>query len=190
VSKLKTSPEKRVAALKRDHRTEMDADHAFRKNWPRKKARVNRKRRRAARATVYAVSKGADAEALVVPRRLPGEHLRKMGVRTLGAFVAEKQRRTRTAFLPRYVGLRRGFAGHARSFRTFLAALVQGRSAIATERAKHLLWLLDEELPNNHWRLSEQTWLRRFFAVEPRWEARVRSWCLARRRSEATQRPS
>lgn len=177
VSKLKTRPEKRRAALKHDHRTEMEAPHAFRKNWPRKKARINRNRRRAADAAVQAIVKGADVDGLIVPRRLRGEHLNKKGVAPLGTVVARKKRSSRTDFLPLYIASRGDPAEHAEMFRRFLAALVQGRSRLAADRAKYLLWLLDAELPNNHQVLYKQVWLRRFFASAPRWEARVRNWC-------------
>jgi hypothetical protein len=174
---LKTAPEKRQAALKRDHRTDMEAPHAFRRNWPRKKARVNRNRRRAAEAVLHGVLKGADTDGLVVPKRLRGEHLGKVGVASLGAVVARKAGRARNDFLPRYIAPRGNPAAHAESFRSFLNALVQGRSRLASERAAYLMWLLDTELPNNHPVRYEQVWLRRFFSAEPRWETRVRRWC-------------
>ncbi len=177
MSRLKTRPEKRAAALKHDHRTEMEAPHAFRKNWPRKKARINRNRRRAADGAVKSVVRGGDADDLVVPRRLRGEHLKKSGVATLGAFVATKKRRNRADFLPRYITPRGDPAEHAEMFRGFLAGLVQGRSLISADRAKYLLWLLDADLPNSHHVLYKQVWLLRFFAAEPRLEARVRDWC-------------
>jgi hypothetical protein len=177
MSRLRTRPEKRDAELKRDHRTAMEAPHAFRKNWPRKKARINRNRRRTADAAVQAVLRGADAEAVVVPRRLRGEHLHKMGVSPLADVVAGKSQSVRADFLPRYIAPRRDPAEHADRFRGFLAALVQGRTQVAADRAKYLLWLLDMELPNHHALLYKQIWLRRFFAAEPHWETRVRRWC-------------
>jgi hypothetical protein len=177
MSKLKTSPEKRAAALKHDHRTEMEAPHAFRKNWPKKKARINRNRRRVADAATRGAVRGGEPDDLLVPRRLRGEHLKKMGVAPLGDVVATKKRRTRTDFLPRYIAPRGNPAEHAEAFHSFLSALLQGRSSVSAERAKYLLWLLDAELPNNHHVLHKQIWLRRFFAAEPRWEARVRTWC-------------
>jgi hypothetical protein len=176
MSRLKTSPEKRAAALKRDHRTAMEAPHAFRKNWPKKKTRINRNRRRVADGAVQAIVKGGDPDELLVPRRLRGEHLRKVGVAPLAEVVAAKERRTRTEFLPRYIRPRGDPAKYAEMFRGFLRALIQGRSRVSASRAKHLLWLLDADLPNNHGVLYEQVWLRRFFAAEPRWEARVRKW--------------
>jgi hypothetical protein len=177
MSRLKTAPEKRRAALKHDHRTDMEAPHAFRKNWPKKKARINRNRRRAADAALHAVLRGAEADALLVPKRVRGEHLRKMGVGPLGTVVANKKRRIRADFLPRYIAPRGDPTEYAEMFRAFLAALVQGRSRVSAGRAGYLLWLLDAELPNNHPVLYKQTWLRRFFAAEPRWEIRVRRWC-------------
>jgi hypothetical protein len=100
-----------------------------------------------------------------------------MGVAPLGAVVARKKRRSQTDFLPRYIAPFGDPAAHAEMFRSFLAALIQGRSRIAADRAKYLLWLLDAELPNNHQVRYKQVWLRRFFASAPRWEIRVRKWC-------------
>ena len=177
MSRLKTPPEKRAAARQRDHRTEMEAPHAFRKNWPKKKARINRNRRRAASAAVRSVVLGAEPDGLLVPRRLRGEHIRKMGVGSLESAVAAKQRRTRTGFLPRYIRPRADPGRHATAFRGFLASLVEGRTGVSLDRARHFRWLLDAKLPNNHQVLYQQIWLRRFFAGEPQWEARVRTWC-------------
>src|SRR5262249_51602227 len=158
MSRLKTSPEKRAAALKRDHRTEMEAPHAFRKNWPKKKARINRNRRRVADAAVQAVLKGGEPDDLLVPRRLRGEHLHKMGVAPLREVIAAKDGRKRTDFLPRYIVPRGDPTKYAEMFRGYLAALVQGRSRVSADRAKYFLWLLDSELPNNHHVRFKQVW--------------------------------
>ncbi len=88
MSKTKTAPEKKRAAYDHDHRTYMEAPHAFRKNWPKKKARLNRGRRRTADQAIQAIIKGADPDAVVVPHRKRGEHLSKSGVVRLGEFVA------------------------------------------------------------------------------------------------------
>jgi hypothetical protein len=85
-------------------------------------------------------------------------------------------RLSRTDFLPRYITPRGNPSEHAEMFRSFLAALVQGRSKIAADRAKFFIWLLDAELTNNHRMRYQQVWLRRFFASAPRWETRVRHW--------------
>ncbi len=42
MSKIRTPVEKKRAAYARDHRTAMEAPHAFRKNWRKKKAGINR----------------------------------------------------------------------------------------------------------------------------------------------------
>jgi hypothetical protein len=177
VSKLKTAPEKRTAELKHDHRTQMEVPHAFRKNWPKKKARINRDRRRAADAALQSVIKGADADSIVLPRRLLGEHLNKMGVQPLAVVVAKKRERLAAEFLPRYIEPRGDPGEHAERFTRFLEALVASRSGTARARAAHLLWLLDAPLPNNHGARYEQVWLKRFFRVHRALETRVREWC-------------
>ena len=105
MSRFKTPPEKKRAAYDHDHRTAMEAPHAFRKNWPRKKARINRGRRRAANRVVESVVKGADAEAVVVPKRRRGEHIHKSGVGSLKEAVGYKLKRLRNEFLPHYAPL-------------------------------------------------------------------------------------
>jgi hypothetical protein len=176
VSRIKAPPEKKRASYTRDHRTRMEAPHAFRKNWPKKKARINRSRRRVADRAVQEVLKGADVDRLVVPKRTRGEHLRKDGVAPLKDFVTLRQERRRTSFLPGYVGGRYDSKAHGAEFARFLSSLVRGRSPLASERAAHLAWLLYASLPNNSGVLYRRRWLAGFFEDWPQWEARVQRW--------------
>jgi hypothetical protein len=175
VSRIKAPPDKKRAAYDHDHRTDMEAPHAFRKNWPKKKARLSRKHRRVADARVQAVLRGHDSEQLLIPPR-PRGWLRKMGVGPLRQAVADRETRRRTWFLPRYVLQRYNADQHAAPFKSFLAALVAGTTQLSAQRAAHLAYLLDAELPNNSIDLGQQRWLRSFFSASPRWEARVRKW--------------
>lgn len=176
MSKLKAPPDKKKASYDRDHRVAMDAPHAFRKGWPKKKAHVNRIRRRAADRAVEAVLKGADPSAILVPKRVRGEHLQKFGVGRLGEFVANREERRRNEFFPTYVGTKYVSKEHREAFRAFLAVLVRGRSALARQRASLLASLLDTSLPTYSSQRSKQRWLRSFFAEEIQWESRVRDW--------------
>jgi hypothetical protein len=176
LSKLKNPADKKRAAYDLDHRTAMEAPHAFRKNWRKKKARINRVRRRAADRVVKGVLNGADVETVVVPTRVRGEHLHKMGVTSLRRAVARRDVHRRTGFLPRYLGDRYDAELHLPPFRRFLAALVRGRSALAAQRAEYLSILLDAPLRNHSPVQYERTWLRRFFRDDPEWERRVRLW--------------
>src|SRR4029453_4470033 len=81
----------------------MEAPHAFRKNWPRKKARLARVYRRVADSKVQAVLKGRDSEELVIPPRVSGWRLPKLGGGSLRKAGAWRETRRRTWFLPRYV---------------------------------------------------------------------------------------
>ena len=175
MSKIKAPPDKKRAEYDRDHRTEMEAPHAFRKNWPRKKPRLSRKHRRTADARVHAVLKGHDSEQLLIPPR-PRGWLRKMGVGPLRQAVRYREVRRRTWFLPRYILRRYDAAQYAVPFKAFLAGLVRGKTELSASRAGHLSYLLDASLPNNSPDLSQQRWLRSFFSTAPRWEARVRKW--------------
>ena len=165
MSKLRTAPEKKRAAYKLDHRTEME-----------KKARINRSRRRVGDRAAQSVLRGGDPEAVLVPKRVRGEHMYKVGVGTLGEAVSGKQDRRRTDFLPRYLGWRYDAGKHAEPFARFLAALVRSRSALAASRAVYLSWLLDARLPNNSPIRYKRTWLEQFFRSSPEWEVRLRAW--------------
>lgn len=70
----------------KDHRTDMENPHAFRKNWPKKKARANRRDRVAVRSLVAS----ADAEDLTgarVKSVVGGHDIWKSGVMTLRDWV-------------------------------------------------------------------------------------------------------
>ena len=176
MSRLKSPPEKKRAEYDRDHRTAMDAPHAFRKNWPKKKARRARVYRRVADSKVQAVLKGRDSEELVIPSRVRGSRLRKTGVGSLREAVAWRETRRQTWFLPRYVLRRYEATKHSVVFKRFLSTLVNGRTELSAQRAAHLSHLLDARLTNNSLDLSTQKWLRTFFSTAPQWEARVRTW--------------
>jgi hypothetical protein len=175
VSKIKAPPEKKRAEYDRDHRTAMEAPHAFRKNWPRKKARLTRVHRRTAEARVHAVLRGHDADELLIPPR-PRGWLRKMGVGSLRKVVAYREKRRRASFLPRYVLIRYDATQHAGPFKRFLSELMSGRTQLAAQRAAHVKYLLDARLPSNSPHIAYQRWLRSFFSTTPQWEARVRTW--------------
>jgi hypothetical protein len=167
----------------------MEAPHAFRKNWPRKKARINRGRRRLAALTVQAVVKGADPDAIVVPYRKRGEHIRKSGVVSLEEFVGQSLQSRRTNFLPSYT-YRPYESALAPSFARFLSSLLRGQSPLAVARASHLRWLLETDVEKGSGDHHRQRWLRTFLQDKPYWANRVHGWFskLKVERSEGRRR--
>ena len=187
--RTKTAPEKKRLSYERDHRTYTEAPHAFRKNWPKKKARINRARRRLADLAIQTIIKGANSDAIVVPRRKRGEYIRKSGVVPLGEFVAQSLEFGRTDFLPSYT---RGpyDSELAPAFGRFLSSLLRGRSPLALARAGHLRWLLDADVNEGAGDRYRQRWLLEFFQEKPYWAKRVHAWFskLKVERSEGRRR--
>lgn len=93
-SSLRKSPQrKKNDEYDKDHRTCMEHPHAFRKNWPKKKASANRKIRAAELRLV----------ASIVPEELASEQVKRVvyrhtihkdSVMPLKQFVSEKRRRS------------------------------------------------------------------------------------------------
>ena len=77
---------KKQDAYEKDHRTDMENPHAFRKNWPKKKARANRRDR----VTVRSLLATAGADELTsahVRAVVGGRDLHKTGTLTLRDWV-------------------------------------------------------------------------------------------------------
>ena len=85
--KRRKSPRvKKQDEYEKDHRTHMENPHAFRKNWPKKKARVNRRDR----VKVRSLLARADADELTrahVKSVTGGHDVFKTGVLTLRQWV-------------------------------------------------------------------------------------------------------
>lgn len=82
MSSVKGPQQKKINAYQRDHRTVMEYPHAFRKNWPKKKARIIRRERRKLTDAV----KSGDTDlspAKLKTMKIRGQ-LRKSYVLTLG----------------------------------------------------------------------------------------------------------
>ena len=81
----------------RAHRTLMENPHAFRKNWPKKKARANRRERVKAR-TIVATAPDDDRTAGAVKSVRQRNAIRKGSVMTVREYVAvKKDQRVRLA---------------------------------------------------------------------------------------------
>jgi hypothetical protein len=93
----RSPPDDKQLDYDREIRTPLEAPHATRKSWPKKKARVNRKTRLAARIAVAQAQKADqldDVTAEATRNRLRrGREIRKMGVMTLRQRLQERQQR-------------------------------------------------------------------------------------------------
>src|SRR5437016_4102499 len=80
---------KKQDRYEKEHRTVMEHPHAFRKNWPKKKARGNRQRRLKEKLVI--VTSGDDEIAGKVRSARRGVRAIKNGVKTLKKFIEFKQ---------------------------------------------------------------------------------------------------
>jgi hypothetical protein len=85
MSKVKSAPEKKRLAYAHDHVTPAEYPHAFRKKWPRKKAKAERSARHKVRQLLDAT--GDDAIVGVIRRK----RVRKWGSISLREYVQFKQ---------------------------------------------------------------------------------------------------
>ncbi len=164
---------KKALALERDHRTAMEAPHPFRKGWPKKKASVNRRYRRAVAGQLASISDAGDSIS-VEPRR---RSLRKSGVSTLKERLASNHRH-RVEGGPRYM-LEPYSAESAADFLRFLNATIKGRTGGSRDQAAWLLRLLDDPLLVRTSTLDyQQRWLRRFLEDHGDQAPRIRAWAV------------
>jgi hypothetical protein len=94
--KRRSPQEKKSADLEQQIRPLLENPHAFRKNWPKKKARVNRQARRKAEVAIQTAVASGNDDALgseAVKRLQKGQKIRKSFVMTLGEALKRKQSR-------------------------------------------------------------------------------------------------
>src|SRR5262245_43728140 len=94
MGRRKTPPEKKQLDYDEQIRPYLEAPHAFRKNWPKKKARANRRTRRLADTLIRESVKRDDVEDLTsraVKNVRKGKDIRKTQVVTLGQRVNENR---------------------------------------------------------------------------------------------------
>src|SRR5262245_34213746 len=124
----------------------MDAPHAFRKGWPRKKRRLGRVHRRQSDLEVAAVLRAGDPEEVLVLEQPVRGKLEKSGVRSLGKAVQEKRTRQVEGILPhlaQYWGDEYDPQTHRVPFARFLDGLFEGRKGMSVHHAEYLHRLLD-----------------------------------------------
>ena len=185
----KTPQQKKALSYKKDRVVTTEYPHAFRRNWPRKKAFANRAyRRRIHQAVVqYHVHEGAEEFVTRDPATIRRRPERKWGPPTALCDVVVYHLQTRihrigwNFFKSEYDSAR-----HQQQFIRFLQAQIAGKTGRAREIARFFNSILqprelDTELEEGPWlrewsRNSRAAWLAAFFGDEPDWEPRLRAW--------------
>jgi hypothetical protein len=182
VKRQRTPSEKKALSYKKDYITIAEYPHAFRRNWPRKKARLQRAERRKVRQLLRQVTPEQQAEERDYTPLKPvrRRRIKKWGVTALGTRVRERlQARvnwTAWNFFKSPYNSKR----HREKFVKFLETLIEGR----TEKSQALAHLFDDIMapPRPHppfgkiYADRRREWLQAFFKDEPAWEGRLRTW--------------
>jgi hypothetical protein len=175
MSSVKNPPAKKRNELARDHRTAMEAPHAFRKNWPKKKALANRRTRRRAADQLSDLRRGGDPDGFSSDPNI--QVLSKQGTAALGQHVQDQlanridwtgAQYTRTPYDP----------VSAAAFRRCVLSLVEGRRGRARDYGRWLLSILDDEHKATSTPWYQQRWMRKFLAEHGDMERRIRAWAL------------
>ena len=183
-----TPREKKELEYTKDHVDSSEYPHAFRKQWPRKKARSHRAYRRGIHQLLDTLSATPQVDFLddrVDPEKVVQKKVKKWRVVSMGRVVRRRidSRIERTAWNffkdPYNSSLDRA------RFARFLASQVDGH----TKQSRNLALLFKEVLYGSadvrsmgrlqFWRADgqrHQAWLRAFFQDEPEWEGRLRTW--------------
>lgn len=182
----KSPAEKKVLAYQKDHIVNAEYPHAFRRQWPVKKARANRAFRRQAHQLLNEVDSATldqddsgEVQLETVRRRV----VRKWGSPApLGAWVEERKRLRVVRTAHNFFKTPYASHQHRERFTAFLATLVEGRAGNSRELAVFLNDLLDApesaERPPYPYGASpgQRQWLTAFLYDSPEWEPRLRAW--------------
>ncbi len=181
MKKRRTPREKKELAYKRDHYVSAgESRHAFRKNWPKKKAMMNQIHRHRAAEALHALERLADAESIlnspeeVTSTQLkkvdPRKKLRKWGVMSLQKYVKRNQEARLTH--PEWARKERE---RVDAYKEQLTALEQDS---ASPKAQKFL----REINASAWHLNL------FLKRNPKWKPRLEHQLSELRRSEAKAR--
>jgi hypothetical protein len=199
VKRRRTPTEKKALSYKKDHAISAEYPHAFRRQWPRKKARVQRKERRQVNQSLTQVTQSYQEEQGddILLKPIQRNFVESWGDPVpLGIWVKDRQFRRiyRTAWnffkVPYTSNL------HRDSFKAFLQIVTKGRTIYSGRLAQLFSELLSssakqgrsefdgiysyqdkiskqEYQSKTHWKSD---WLRAFLKDEPEWEERLRAW--------------
>jgi hypothetical protein len=183
---------KKALAYQRDHRIAAEYPHQFRRSWPRKEARLNRRYRRRVQqlldaARQYTPEQQADLSVIPVRRYIA----RKQGVVPLGEWVEGGTFGHAVAALRHFFAQPYNLTLHRDRFAILVTAAMAGHGLYAHSIARYLNEILpDPPLPiepNRQWRTrssSERYWLAAFLDDSPGWNEQLRAWIILMARGE------
>lgn len=179
-----TPEEKKQIAYDKDHVVRADYPHAFRRNWPRRKARAARKERRKVRQMLGELvpEQQAEAREAMPIRPVRRDLARKMAYAVpLREHVAHRHSmrvyRTAWNFFKRPYDT----ALHQVRFAAFLEQITQEDTPHTRKVAamfRHILQPLSDLRPASIDRFRAQ-WLRAFLRDEPAWAGRIVEWAAS-----------
>src|ERR1700723_372061 len=171
--------EKKDLAYSRDHYVSAgESRHAFRKNWPKKKAMANQAHRHSAAEKIRLLKRLGDSESTEnAPKEVTSEQLRKPdprkklekhGVRSLRAHI----RHSRDKRSGRDGGVRDRQQRDDAEWQNCITAMERNPASLATSQLLH--------------RLTRWAWNRRFFlSRNPEWKPRLQKALAAAKTLEA-----
>jgi hypothetical protein len=184
-----TLQQKKVDSYKKDRRLKAEYPHSFRRKWPKKKARAERKYRRRIHQLLTGLRLRAEGDQIedfpADPLRRPKPHKWPGTAQPLGAFLRQR-RRTRVQkvawnyFKEPYNGDR-----HCQPFSAFLREVSRGRGDPSRELTRAFERLHSsqrepggrENSAYDPWRSEcRRRWLQAFLQDEPEWEGRLLDW--------------
>jgi hypothetical protein len=189
VKNRKSPQQKKALAYKRDRRITAEYPHAFRRYWPLKKARANRKYRRQVALVLDDVKEqvklGDDEQFHVQSMPVHRNKVQKWEPDyTLRQWVDSRLERRIERIAWNFFKQPYESALHRERFVNFISAVTQGRSISSRKLAVHFGELLQppevegylEQWPMNNRKKRICLWLQAFFRDEPEWEGHLRNW--------------
>jgi hypothetical protein len=173
MSRVKNPQQKKRNELRSDHRTAMEAPHAFRKGWPKKKALANRRHRRRLQAQLHGIESGSDPDGFSAEPHL--RSLVKSGTTSLSEAVRNGIT-ARVTWTGAQYTLKPYSRAAAEKFRQCVASLVRGRRGRSRDYARWLLSLIDEQQVPTSTLWYQQRWVHRFLADYPEVGGSIREW--------------
>lgn len=188
MTKRKTPQQKKALFYQKDHHVNTEYPKAFARQWPRKKARANRKYRRQVEQTLT-VKRRRDQREDEEKLHIQSLPIRRDTIRKWGPPITMQEwvtnhldnRFQRTAWNYFKHPYERG--RHREPFLGFLKNITSGQSQYSRRQAQWLNQFLEppEPLSDSGQGFSRNpriqcVWLRAFFSDEPEWERHLRNW--------------
>jgi hypothetical protein len=173
MSKERSPQDKKELAKEKDHFSPSEYPHAFRRQWPQKKARVERAFRHKAKQTLQEITAYNEEDA---PQFTKREGLKKWGTITLAERIEGTLYKRTQHIAWNYFKMPWTYQSsvHRERFKAFLISVMQGRSETSVKIAHFF-----EELLQIH-----QAWFQAFFQEEPTMEHSLRAWINERLASQ------